>query len=86
MGAVGTQCWSLGITAQTTQTPISVKQGWFIEHTPQDWSTKATFQIWELNQDIELRFYRVVKLQIKRKHLCKLFDQRGFGLGIGGFP
>jgi hypothetical protein len=39
---------------------MSVREGWFIEHMPQDWLTRAMVramvQIQELNHDIELRF------------------------------
>jgi hypothetical protein len=28
------KCYGLGVTPQTTETPISVRQGCFIEHTP----------------------------------------------------
>jgi hypothetical protein len=43
------------ISSQTTQTLISVRQGfiYFIEHTSQDWSTRAMIQTQELSHDIE---------------------------------
>lgn len=35
-------CWGSGITTQTLWTMISVQQELFIEHSPQDWSNRAT--------------------------------------------
>lgn len=55
-------CWGLGTTPQTTQTWISVRQGWFAEHTPQDWASRLRVQIQKLNHDTELRSNRLLSL------------------------
>ena len=42
-------CWGLGITSQTTRTPISSDRHSLLSiHTPQDWSTRAMVQIQKL--------------------------------------
>ena len=74
-----------GVASQTTWTRISVRQGEFIEHVPQDWSTRAMVQTQNLSHDPELRFYKSFKSQI-HKHLCQVIPpirMQGQGISIG---
>lgn len=44
-----TKCWGSGITTQTIQTAISVRQGQLIERIPQDWTFRFTKRTRSLN-------------------------------------
>lgn len=74
---VWTHCWGLGIATQIIQTPISVKQGWFIEcRTP-----RLIDQGYRLDSGAawyhELRSYRAFKPKF-HKHCTKLLYHSGF--------
>jgi hypothetical protein len=72
-----TTFWRLGVTTQTTQTPVSLRQGWFIECTPQDWSIRDTTQTQELN--CHLSQDPTELLSLKSTNICaKLFYQSVF--------
>ena len=73
--------WGLGIITQTTQTPIVVKEGWFIEHLTTDQLVRATSQTLESTVTLHQDPIGLFKSEIT--NICaKIFTHQDLGMGV----